>query len=174
MYPKRLIPRGFEPPQLHHPRFDLRPLTPRYLDADFAAIMTTGNRLDGTMAPPGRLGDVSQFTIENDITELHWHAREFSTRSSFAYIAVETGANSAADATGDGRSLGCAYVNPSEKAGFEAEVTCWGLWMEEEPDWDATFFEVIRDWVGTQWPFTQVVYPGRSMSWEQWRLLDPS
>jgi hypothetical protein len=165
MYPRRLVPLSFTAPTLSQARFDLQPMGPRHLDIDYEAIMQTGERLDGTMLPPGWLGDVSLFTRESDLTELHWHAREFSTKSSFAYIAVDSTTT---------KSLGCVYVNPSEKAGFEAEVTCWCRWMPDQPEWDQQLFTVVQNWMTQSWPFERVVYPGRSMSWAEWKLLPSS
>jgi hypothetical protein len=159
MYPLRLISRRATPSPLEHDRFRLEPLEPQHLGIDHASIIATAEHLDGTMAPPGALGDASNFTLDDDLTELHWHAREFRTRSSFAYIAVDRDVD---------RSLGCCYVNPSEKTGFDAEVTTWGRWMSDEPGWDAEFFDVVHEWVVAHWPFDAVVFPGRTMPWSAW------
>jgi hypothetical protein len=162
MYPLALVRRHARPSPLEHHRFRLEPLGPQHLDVDYAAIIATAERLDGTMAPPGALGDASGFTLDDDLTELHWHAREFRTGSSFAYIAVDGN---------DGRSLGCCYVNPSEKVGFDAEVTSWGRWMSDEPSWDAEFFDLVHAWIETHWPFDIVAFPGRTMPWSSWLAL---
>jgi hypothetical protein len=149
---------------LVHDRFRLEPLGPEHLEIDYEGIVASADHLDGTMMPTGWMSGDFNFTLDDDVTELHWHAREFRTKSSFAFIAVDSGQH---------RSLGCAYVNPSERAGFDAEVTCWGRWMDEDPEWDATFFSTIEQWVESQWPFERVVYPGRSISWSDWMLLPP-
>ncbi len=162
MYPLPFVCGGAIAPPLHTGRFRLEPLGPAHLDIDVAAIMATAERLDGTMAPPGLIGDELDFTLDDDLTELHWHAREFRFRSSFAYIAVDLDG---------GRSLGCVYVNPSEKAGFDAEVTSWGRWISDEPTWDAEFFALVREWVEAAWPFHAVAYPGRTISWDDWLAL---
>jgi hypothetical protein len=162
MYPLPLVSRRATPPPPDGHRFRLEPLGPQHLEIDYAAIVATAEHLDGTMAPPGALGETMDFTLDDDLTELHWHAREFRTGSSFAYIAVDRHLD---------RSLGCCYVNPSEKAGFDAEVTSWGRWMSDEPTWDAEFFELVHEWVTSRWPFDAVAFPGRTMRWSAWLAL---
>lgn len=159
MYPLALVPDDLTLPRLVTQRFTLERLEPKHLERDFEAIAATGDALDGTIAPPGTIGDVAAFTIENDLTELHWHLREFRRRSSFAFIAIETGT---------GRSLGCAYINPADRSGFDAEVTAWGRSLDGEPTWDADFFAQIRAWVVTQWPFDNPAFPGRQIPWQAW------
>jgi hypothetical protein len=159
MYPLALVPDDLTLPRLVTQRFTLERLEPKHLERDFEAIAATGDALDGTIAPPGAIGDVTSFTIEEDLTELHWHLREFRRRSSFAFIAIETGTR---------RSLGCAYINPTDRSGFDAEVTAWGRLLANEPNWDAVFFELIREWVVTQWPFDRPAFPGRAIPWNEW------
>ena len=48
--------------------------------------------------------------------DLGWHQKEFQMRSSFDYAAMSPD---------EERLLGCVYVDPPEKAGFDAEVHYW-------------------------------------------------
>jgi hypothetical protein len=162
MYPVPLVADNVELPTLSTDRFALQPLGPEHLDIDYEAIQATGDHLDGAMLPPGWLGDVQLFRIEDDVIELHWHRREFRTRASFAYVAVEHSS---------GRSLGCAYVNPTDRIGYDAEVTVWGRWLDDEPDWDAKLFALVRHWVMERWPFDRPAFPGRIISWDDWLAL---
>jgi hypothetical protein len=158
MYPPPLVSHRFRPPTLETAEFRLEPLTRTYLQIDFDAIMATGVHLDGTMVPPGWLGDVDRFTLDDDELELAWHEREFRRGSSYAYIAVSP----------EGTSLGCAYVNPSDRATHDAVITSWGRFDPERPGWDSTFFEIIEEWVTTSWPFANPAFPGRRIDWNDW------
>jgi len=162
MYPRRFVPPGFEVPALRTERFELAPLGLADLVADYEALMATGDRLDGLLLPPGWIGDVTAFTLADDIVELGWHEREFRTQASFAFIAR--------DLVGT-RSLGCAYINPTDRVGYDAEVLTWGRWDPAEPDLDPHLFDTVRTWVHTAWPFQRPAFPGREIPWDDWLSL---
>jgi hypothetical protein len=55
-------------------------------------------------------------TLEDDLVDLGWHQREFKLRRSFAYTVMSLD---------EKKCLGCLYIEPSEKTGFEARVILW-------------------------------------------------
>ncbi|CAA9455607.1 MAG: hypothetical protein AVDCRST_MAG01-01-5147, partial [uncultured Rubrobacteraceae bacterium] len=55
-------------------------------------------------------------TLEQDLIDLGWHQKEFQMRSSFDYAVMSPD---------EKRLLGCVYVDPPEKAGYDAEVHYW-------------------------------------------------
>ncbi len=61
--------------------------------------------------------------------------------------------------------LGCLYINPTELAGYDAEVFCWV--RASHVALDGTLYDALRAWIDTAWPFKAVAYPGRSLSWDK-------
>ena len=78
--------------------FRLTPLSPDHVEEDYAAVMSSADVLRGLFDdwPDG-------LTLEDDLIDLAWHEREFTTRRSFAWIIRD----------GEGSYLGCAYVFPA-------------------------------------------------------------
>ena len=60
------------------------------------------------------------------------------------------------------------YLYPSLNKAEDAVGLSWARWDPADPAADARFFEEFRSWVDNDWPFSHVVYPGRSLSSEQW------
>jgi hypothetical protein len=37
---------------------------------------------------------------------------------------------------------------------------------------DAILFNSVKEWIEKDWPFKKVAYPGREISWENWKTLN--
>src|SRR4051812_23172532 len=102
-----LVPDGFAVPErLEGDGFHLRPLTIHDLVKDYDAVMTSADRLVGSMNPSSTwpVG----LTLEDDLIDLAWHHREFTVRSSFAYTVM---------APDESSCLGCVYLYPTAAEG---------------------------------------------------------
>lgn len=150
-----VIPRGFQTAD-----FILRPLTIHDLIKDYAAVMTSRERLIGVFGPGGDWPR-ADMTLEEDLVDLGWHQGEFDRRRSFAFTVMAPLAGG-----GEGECLGCAYIYPAEREGYEARAYCWV--RSSAADLDETLFTALRDWIAADWPFRQVAYPGRDISWTDW------
>jgi hypothetical protein len=159
MYIQPLVPPDFVVPTLATPAYRLEPLTNRWVIEDFAAIIESFPHLDGLIGPPGSLPDDGAYTLEVNVIELGWHEREFRTRHSFAFAAITHD---------DRREVGCMYLYPSPVPGEDAVGISWARWDPDDPGADARFFQEFREWVARDWPFGLVVYPGRTVPWDQW------
>lgn len=60
--------------------------------------------------------------------------------------------------------LGCVYVDPSRKA--DAEVAFWVRSDELDTGLERDLEDAVRAWIPSSWPFENVAYPGRDISWE--------
>ena len=69
------------------------------------------------------------------------------------------------------RLLGCVYVDPTEKAGYDAEVSFWVRLDERETGLEQALEATVRAWIAEVWPFERVGYPGRDVTWEEWEAL---
>jgi hypothetical protein len=132
------VPRGLE-----HERFRLRVLTVRDVLNDYEAIRERVAP-DGTANPPEGL------TLEQNLIDLGWHQKEFQLRRSFAYTVV---------APDESRVLGCAYLYPSDREGYDARAQCWV--RRDAAELDGELYRAFRAWVEAEWPLEHVWWPGR-------------
>ena len=152
------LPRDFEPPTLlQTDRFRIRPITIHDVIKDYDAVMTSRERLwelfgDAWGWPPPDL------TLEQDLVDLAWHQKEFQRRSSFDYAVMSPDETSL---------LGCVYVDPPSKEGYDAEVAWWA----REDGLEDELGETVRRWLASEWPLERVAYPGREIPWHAYEAL---
>ena len=161
MYNQPLVPESFDVPgKLETERMRLRPLTISDAVKDFEAVITSEDRLR-TIFDPG--GDwPSGLTLEQNIIELGWHQTEFQLRTSFAYTVVSLD---------ELEVLGCVYIYPTSIAEYDAEITMWVRQSRVEEGLDQHLFETVETWVSDHWPLENPAYPGRQISFSDWRTL---
>jgi len=151
------VDRDFVIPQrLETDEFRLRMLTVNDVVKDYDAVMSSAKHLmaiwPGSDWPDG-------LTLEQNLVDLGWHQKEFQRRSSFAYTVVTLD---------ESRVIGCVYIDPTRKRGYDAEVYLWAREAAVGSPSDARLFEVVRDWLAAEWPFENVAFPGREIDWESW------
>jgi hypothetical protein len=156
------LPSDFEVPELLEAgRFRLRPLTVHHVVKDYDAVMSSREHLGEQFGevwgwPPADL------TLEQDLIDLGWHQKEFQLRSSFDYAVMSP------DET---RLLGCVYVDPPVKAGYDAEVWLWVRASELGTGLEAERYDSVRRWLEERWPFRRVAYPGRELPLDRYEAL---
>jgi hypothetical protein len=158
MYSRPLVPADFVVPlRLEGDGFVLRPLTVNDLIKDYDAVMTSADRLVGFMNPPGTWP--RGLTLEEDLIDLGWHQREFTMRHSFAYTVVSPS---------EEECLGCCYILPSDKTGYDAAVYYWARSSTLAGGFEERLGAAFRTWIAKDWPFARVAYPGRDIAWKDW------
>ena len=109
--PTLFVPDDFEiPARLETAEFRLRMLTVNDVVKDFEAVVTSAEHLKKVF-PGGTWPD--GLTLEQDLIDLGWHQKEFQRRTSFAYTVVTPS---------ESRVLGCMYVCPTRRRGYDAVV----------------------------------------------------
>jgi hypothetical protein len=157
----RLVPDGFDVPEVVEAAgFTLRKLTVRDVVADFAAIMSSVDHLAGIFGhheswPRG-------LTLERNLADLGWHETEFANRRSFCWVAWDASCTA---------YRGCSYIYPSQKAGVDAEIYLWTTASEHAQGFDGALYAFFQRWIKTSWPFRNPIYPGRSISWTEYRTM---
>jgi len=137
------------PPMLNGSRWNI--LEPAILDPDY----------QGLLDQVGRKGPVT-ITKPDDYGELKRHRWEFQHHTAFAYAVLSL----------DGQTeLGCVYINPSPKQGYEATVRLWVTKQGADAGLEPVLEKAVREWVKAKWPFKTVAFPGRDMPMEQWSAL---
>ena len=147
------------PGVLETSEFRLRMLSINDVDKDYAAVMSSVEHLQKVW--PGS-GWPDELTIEDNLIDLGWHHREFTNRSSFAYTMVTLD---------ESRVIGCVYVNPTRKRGFDAEVYLWVRQSELESGLDDRLFDTVVEWLDERWEFNQPGFPGRTIAWDEWNAI---
>ena len=151
------IPKDFKIPEgFSKDKFKIRMLKVTDVVKDYDAVMTSLDHLYGVFGPNHRW-PYPELTLEQDLIDLGWHQKEFQRRSTFAYTVMNP------DET---QCLGCMYIFKPTKKDFDAEVYMWVRTSEFEDGLDPIFFKAVKEW-----PFKNVAYPGRDISWEEWEKL---
>jgi hypothetical protein len=153
----RFRPVGFTPPHLVlTDDFVIRPIRADDAEDDYRAVMSSVERLKGVFGPG--FGEWPEgLTLEEDRAALEWHEAEFGKKTGFVYTVLSR--------NGD-EIIGCIYIYPSRMAGYTAEVIMWVTEKAAERGLDEALDHDVRFWIDDQWPFDSVIYPGRSISWE--------
>ncbi len=102
-------------------------------------------------------------TIEQNLIDLAWHQKEFQRRTSFTYTVVELD---------ESRVIGCVYIYPCSKTGFDAQVYFWTRSAVQIPNVKPNLLEVtLKDWLKKVWPFKAPAFPGLDIPWDEWNAL---
>jgi hypothetical protein len=156
------VPPNFKvPDKLETEKFQLRMLTVNDVVKDYDAVMTSVEHLQGVFGPHSTW-PLPNLTLEQDLIDLGWHQKEFQMRRSFTYTVMNPS---------ESQCLGCVYIFPTEKQGYDAEVCLWVRKSEFEKGLDPILFNAIKKWVEKVWPFKKVAYPGREIDWKAWEAI---
>jgi len=149
------IPAGFDTQD-----FKIRPLTINDVVKDYDAVMSCVGHLSRVFSPDDTW-PTADLTLEQDLIDLGWHQKEFQNKSSFAYTLMSLD---------DETCLGCIYVYPCRKVGYDA---CVYLWVRQslKDKLDEKLYSGVQEWMQQDWWFSKVAYPGRQQSWEDWMVL---
>ena len=156
------LPDGVDPPYgIETDRFRIHPLGMDDTLRDYDAVMTSVDYLKDRYfnAPGWPTHDLSFF---QDLIDLTWHYKERQLRRSFAFAVVNPD---------ESVQVGCLYVDPLSKEGFDAEVSMWVRASEKDTGLDEELYASVRKWIEDEWPFEKVAYPGREYTREQWDSL---
>jgi hypothetical protein len=158
-----MVPANFQVPQGASVagRFVIRPLLFSDAKPDYEAWHSSLDHLKGIFGPDSNWPSAGM-TVEDNAIDLAWHQREHETASSFAYTVMDPSQQVI---------LGCAYINPSRKSPFEAEVFYWVRADQADTDLEDELGSFVRSWVTNDWPFTKVIYPGRDVSWDEFGAM---
>lgn len=157
--PHPFLPADFEvPATLDNDRFKLRMLSVNDVVKDFDAVMSSQVHLNGLFGS----GWPEGLTLEQNLIDLGWHQKEFQRRRSFAYTVVSPD---------ESRTLGCVYIYPTRKSGYDAEVYLWARQSELASGLEAELTRAVQGWLKAEWPFRNPAYPGIDISREDWEKV---
>lgn len=156
----QFVPSEFKiPDNLETEEFRIRMLTVNDVVKDYDAVMTSVEHLR-TIWPGGTWPE--GLTLEQDLVDLGWHQKEFQRRRSFAYTVVTPS---------ESQVTGCVYIDPTRKRGYDAEVYLWARQSEFAGGLETRIHSTVKEWLAKEWPFKKVAFPGRDITWDDWRAI---
>ena len=158
-----LVDEDFEVPQgLVNEKFRLRMLTIHDLVKDYEAVMSSAEHLKETYSAIWDSDWPEGLTNEEDLIGLWRHQMEFVLHYSFAYTIMSPD---------ESLCLGCLYINPCRKMGYDAEVSMWGRSSELVNNLDSELYSCIKKSIDEAWPFSRPAYLGREIMIKDWRKI---
>ena len=139
--------------------YRLRMLSVDDVDKDYEAVMSSAEHLKDVWPESGWPDGL---TLEHNLNDLDRHQREFLDRIAFAYTVVELD---------ESRVIGCLYIDPTSKRGYDAEVYFWARESELESGLDERLYRDVKRWLASHWPFENPAMPGREIAWDHWNAL---
>ena len=153
----------FDPPLfVDAGEFVLKPLGPELVEVDYAAYMSSIEHIRSTFSTSGTWPH-EDISMTDAMVDMQNEERRFKTRESFAYAVL----------TKDEQTeLGCVYVYPSKKKGFDAVIRLWVTKAEFDAGFDSILYHWTTSWIEDAWPFSAAAYPGRAIPWADWNALE--
>jgi hypothetical protein len=159
------VPAEFVVPQrVEQGSYVLRPLTTADVELDYDAVMSSKASLRQIFREHDDW-PAETMTLEENYRDLERHQTDFDQRQGFTYT-VTTPA-------GD-RCLGCVYLYPCQRGGYDAQVYYWVRDSVKAQGIEAELDAFLRQWLRQVWPFQRPVFPGRDVSWLAWEALKNS
>jgi len=156
---KQFVPESIKIPSgIETDDFRIRILTINDLVKDYDAVMSSIDHLKGVFGKESSWPS-QDLSIEQNLVDLGWHQKEFEIKNSFAFTVMNLD---------ESKCLGCIYIDPSEKSGYDAKMICWVRKSEIANGLDEKLFCTVKLWLEKEWWFSSVAFPGREISWEQW------
>jgi hypothetical protein len=88
-------------------------------------------------------------TLEENLVDLVPHADDFAARRGFTYTVL-------APDEDHPTVIGCVYIYPSQRPGFEARARSWV--RAADAHLDPVLYRTVVDWLEEAWPFERVDY----------------
>jgi len=157
----QLVPDSFEVPKTYVAKtYKLVPLGPQVAELDFKAYMSSVDHIRKTQGGNWPRPDL---TMADQAKDMAGEQAQWDTRKSFPYAVL----------TLDGsRELGCFYLRPSAKEGYDAVATMWVIKDEFDKGFEEQLHKDMKAWLAQVWaPLKKVAWPGREIAREAWRAL---
>ena len=129
--------------------FALEPLSVRHNERDYAAWISSIEHIRQTPGfPDGSWPKL--MSSEENAADLARHERDFADRVGFTYTVLDP-------ATAD--VIGCLYLYPPERDGYDVDVHSWV--RADRAELDKPLHELVTGWLAQTWPFTNPDYAPR-------------
>lgn len=149
--PAPIVPAEFDVPlTLEGDGFRLEQLLVAHNVADFAAWHGSQEHIRATPGFAGRDWPVDDYTLEQNEADLAGHQADFAARIGFTYTVLDPGS---------GDVIGCVYLYPPKREGFDLDARSWV--RADHAELDKPLYDAVVAWVAADWPFSSVDYAPR-------------
>jgi len=146
-----LVPEDFAVPTgMSSDLFILEPLDVRHNEADYAAWTSSIDHIRATPGFSGRTWPDPDMPLATNLADLDQHAKDFAGRTGFTYTVLDPAS---------GEVIGCLYLYPSRRAGYDVDVRSWV--RADHADLDKPLYDSARRWLTEAWPFRAPDYAER-------------
>ena len=141
----QLVPDSFDPPKTFRTQtYQLVPLGPAVAELNFKAYMGSIDHIrkaqGGNWPRPG-------LTMEDQAKDMAGEKAQWDGRKSFPFAVL----------TLDGtKELGCFYLRPSPKDGYDVAATMWTIQEEFDKGFEDQLYKDMKAWLASAWPFRKV------------------
>ena len=145
------VPSDFEVPlAAETAEFVLVPLGPEHNAADLEAWSSSVSHIRTTPGFAGRSWPDDPMTLERNGADIRQHVVDFEGRDGFTYTVL---------ARPGGYVVGCVYVYPPSRPGFDVQVRSWV--RSSRSELDGPLYRFVIGWLTSEWPFEAVDYAPR-------------
>jgi hypothetical protein len=153
----QLVPDSFQVPTSYTAaNYKLVPLGPAVTAVDYKAYMGSMDHIRKTQ---GGNWPTRQITMADQVKDMAGEKEQWEGRKSFSFAVLST------DGTTE---LGCFYLRPSPKEGYDVVATMWVTKEEFAKGFDPQLYKDMKLWVAQAWPFKNVAWRGREISADAW------
>jgi hypothetical protein len=154
------VPATFEVPTTYTGTgYKLVPLGPAVAELDYKAYMSS---IDHIRKTQGGNWPNPNLTMADQAKDMAGEKAQWDGRKSFPYAVL----------TLDGsRELGCFYLRPSPKEGYDSVATMWVTKEAFDRGLEDQLYKDMKAWLAKSWPFQKTAWRGREISPEQWKTL---
>ncbi len=158
----QFVPESFKvPDSLVTQNLFVRPLRVSDAKLDYQAVMSSIIHIRGVFGPDDDWPQET-LTLQDDINALMNHVNEHERRTAFTYTVM----NHAQD-----KCLGCIYILPIHSKQYDAQVFFWVTKDAYDLGYENELYTAIQNWLKRDWPFKEVIYPGRNLNWDKYQSI---
>ena len=156
----QLVPPSFVVPTTYTGSgYKLVPLGPAVAEMDFKAYMSS---IDHIRKTQGGNWPRQGLTMDDQAKDMAGEKAQWDGRKSFPFAVL----------TADGsKELGCFYLRPSAKEGYDVVATMWVTQEAFDKGFEDQLFRDMKAWLGSVWPFTKPAWRGKEITAEAWKAL---
>ncbi len=156
----QLVPDSFQVPTAYvGANYKIVPLGPAVADLDYHAYMSSIEHIRKTEGGDWPRPDL---TMEDQAKDMAGEKAQWDGRKSFPFAVLNLEGT---------KELGCFYLRPSTKQGFDVSVTMWTTKEEFAKGFEDQLYKDMKTWVAEAWPFKKPAWRGREISSEAWSAL---
>jgi hypothetical protein len=156
----QLVPDSFTVPTPYvGATYKLVPLGPDVAELDYKAYMSS---IDHIRKTQGGNWPRPELTMADQAKDMAGEGAQWESRKSFPFAVLSLDGS---------KELGCFYLRPSGKEGYDVVATMWVTKDQFDAGFEDQLYKDMKAWVAKAWPFQKPAWRGREISADAWRTL---